>query len=361
MINTPRFIPATSLEGGTPIGSSYLKAYWTCPYLFFNQYIRPAGVTEDNLDLIGIRPRFQSRALHLGSMNHSFMEHLYLSGCKDGEDTGEWDLDFAVAGLEVTANQVKSEYKEVSEWKADKLEAMILGRYYADEFGLSGPRPDWPTYQVAFDGNGRPLIEREFELDLGYGGYYVTSKPDVLMWHDGYLMSRDHKTSVASYAARRATNIDTDPQFTMEHMIITELFPGERLGASEINILVKGLLAKGMRKDKKEPVRFRRNTTRRTHEQIESFKLDTIDILQQIDERVERFHDLWNTTEDLELSAGAAFPRHGMRTDACHNYNRSCDFIDFCVMPTRIEGHLKAFKPRRVEKKEHPERKEMDT
>jgi len=351
MTDTPRFIPATSLEGGTPVGSSYMKAFATCPYMFFNMYIRPTGdETDDGRDLVGIRQRFQSRALHLGTMNHAFMEHLYLSGCKDGEDTGEWDVDRAVNGLEVAGAAVRDGYEDESQYLEDKNQAMMLGRYYVDEYGPRGVRPDWPTFQVAFDGLGRPLIEREFELDLGYGGYYVTSKPDLIMWHNDALMTRDHKTSVASYARRRANNIDTDPQFTMEHMIMSELFPGEVIEASEVNILVKGLLAKGMRKDKKEPLRFIRNTTRRNSETIESFKLDTIDLLQQIDERVANFQRIWAATGDLEASAGAAFSRHGARTDACYAYNRACDFIDFCTNQDRINVHLRTFKPRRVAK-----------
>jgi len=350
---TLRFIPATSLEGGTPVGSSYLKTYATCPYMFFNQYIRPVGETEDARELTGIRPRWQSRALHLGTMNHAFLEHLYLSGCRDGEDTGEWDIDRAVDGLELAANEVRSEYQELTEWKEDLLQAKMLGFYYMDEYGPKSPNRDWPRFQVAFDGLGRPLIERQFELDLGYSGYYVTSKPYLIMWKDGRLMTRDHKTSAASYARRRASNIDTDPQFTMEHMILSELFPGELLHASEINILVKGLLPKGQRKDKREPMRFIRNTTRRSSDTIESFKLDTIDLLQQIDERVATFQRLWEATGDLESSAGAAFPRHGMRTDACHAYNRPCDFIDFCTNQDRISTHMRAFSPRRVAKREN--------
>ncbi len=36
----------------------------------------------------------------------------------------------------------------------------------------------------------------------------------------------------------RAGNIDTGPQFSMEFMVLTELFPEEYLAQAEINILV---------------------------------------------------------------------------------------------------------------------------
>ena len=45
-------------------------------------------------------------------------------------------------------------------------------------------------------------------------------------------------------------------------------------------------------------------------------------------------------------------PRHGVRTDACHAFNRSCDFVDLCVYKDNIGNNLGSFKPRRGERQE---------
>lgn len=343
---TKRFIPPKSLEGGTPIGSSYLRAYVACPYMFFNQYLRPEGETEDNHQLVGIQPRFKARALSLGSMNHGFMEYLYRSGCKDRVDTGQWNIEEAIAGTETVKTTVANFYEDPHELETDFQSAIMLGRYYVDRYGPDGLTPDWPRFQVAFDGDGQPLIERQFSLDLGYKNYYVTSKPDLIMTRDGYLITRDHKTAAKSWGARRANNIDTDPQFTMEHMILSELFPEEAFEGSEINIIVKGLVAHT------KAERFYRNTTTRSLSDIASFKADTIDLLEKIDQAVANFRDLWKSTGDLELAAGLAFPRHGMRIDNCHSFGRPCDFIDLCLYKDNIGNNLGAFRVRRVDKGE---------
>lgn len=339
---TNNFIPARSLDGGTPVGSSYMNTYVRCPYLFFNQYIRPIGDLEDGGQLIGIQPRFRSPALSGGSMFHSYMEHLYLSGCRDGHDTGEWDFDFAINAMEVCREEVRSGYREPEQCDIDFNEMRLLAEYYVQQYGKQGAQPEWPEFQVAFDEEGKPLIERAFELDMGFNDYYITSKPDIIMTRNGYLITRDHKTAARGWGQRRSANIDTDPQFTMEHMILSELFPELAFEGSEVNIIVKGL------KHGTKAQRFFRNTTTRTLTDIRVFKADTIDLLHKIDESVSQFKDLLERTGDVELAASLAFPRHGVRTDACHAFSRSCDFIDLCVYKDNIGNNLGAYKPRRV-------------
>jgi len=348
---TARFIPATSLEGGTPIGSSYLRAYHECPYKFFNQYIRPVGELEDHLLMIGIKARWQAPPLSAGSMFHSFMEELYHSRCKDGEDTGEWDIDRAMAVLRVVQLELKDGYQKEAEYNKDCIKIDTACREYVDYYGptVSSRNPEWPRYQVVFDGEGEPIIERQFKIDLGYNDYYITIQPDLIMTRDGYLITRDHKTAAKGWGPGRAANIDTDAQFTMEYMVLSELFPEEAITGAEVNVIQTGYVPGNKVKDFE---RFIRNTTTRSLADIASFKADTIDLLEKIDTAVANFEDLWETTGDLELAAGLAFPRHGMRIDACHTFRRPCDFIDLCVHKGNIGNNLGSFRPRRVEKVE---------
>ena len=337
-----RFIPEKTTSGGTQVGSTYLSDFVRCPYFWFNRYVRPSGNLDEDYELIGLQPKWKDPALGLGSFFHTTLEHLYLSRCRDGEDTGEWSLDFALDALSVSANEQKADYKSAEQWQADLEEVQLLLRYYVDEYGPGRPSAEWPNLQVAFDGEGKPLIEREFILPLGYKDFFVTSKPDLIALDNGYLCTVDHKTAAGrgGWARRRLNNIHSDPQFTMEHMILTELFPEEHIDGSLVNIVAKGLVAH----TKSE--RFLRGKTTRSLTDIDVHKSDTISLLRQIDEGVELFQELWGQTNDIEHSATLAFPRHGQRIDSCHAYNRECLFYDLCVYKDDTEKYLRVFKPR---------------
>ena len=344
---TNRFIPPQSLEGGTPIGSSYLRAYVACPYSFFNQYLRPENVEENNHELVGIQSTYTAPALLAGTMFHAFMEELYHSGCKDGIDTGQWNIDQAIVALEKSRDEVEPKYEKPSKFIEDYDDIHTVCRTYVDHYGpySNSPYQEYPNYTVAFDGDGEPLIERQFSLDLGYKDYYATIKPDVIMYRDGYLITRDHKSAAKGSGKQRLNNINIDCQFTMEYMILGALFPDEPFDGSEVNIAQKGYIASS-----KVPIedRFLRGTTTRSPDDIASFKADTIDLLEKIDQAVANFRDLWKSTGDLELAAGLAFPRHGMRIDNCHSFGRPCDFIDLCIFKDNIGNNLGAFRTRKV-------------
>ena len=99
-----RFIPQPILDGGSLIGTSYVGLFHRCLRKWFNQHKRP------HLEGTGIVAKHTSEHLIKGSTFHEGIAALYLSGCRDGEDTGEWDIDRAVDVMEVCHHKREHEY-----------------------------------------------------------------------------------------------------------------------------------------------------------------------------------------------------------------------------------------------------------
>lgn len=350
-MTTPRFIPQRSATGGSLIGNSYLATYAACPYEWFNRYLRP-GPDESH---VGISPKREKPFLTVGRVFHEGIAEWYRSGCRDGADTGERSVDRALDVARRTHNSaVKMElYADAEEADASWLSVETLLRSYHDRYGPTSPNPEYPEIEVVHDGLGQPLIEREFKLDLGYGGYVFTTRPDMLMLKRGYLCTRDHKTSTARYVGERLRTIDWDPQFTGEYLAIRRLFPEEPLNGAEANVLVK---------DRSMKSKFdiaERNTTTRSDRDLDAFAKESMDLLQRIDVAVEGFKQDYALygPEDLERLAETWFPRHGTRTQRCGSYG-GCPMLEpLCRNKDRIDVGLRHFRPREVEEvKESKER-----
>jgi hypothetical protein len=328
-----KFIPENDPKGGSLVGNSYLSSFATCPRRWFNSYYRPFEGSK------GIRAQFISEHLIKGSTFHEAIAELYLSGCQDGEDTGEWNLDRAVAKLEIHHASSVSRY--ASEEKADEdkilLTSMIIAYY--DQFSLNGAAPDYPTIRVMHDGAGEPLIEREFKVDLANSGYVFTCRADLLIHHHGYPKVMEHKTSAPGFWAQKRLNaIHTDSQFTGECFVLASLFPGEQIDGVLCNVVIK----KG-----KTKIAIR-ESTRRDHHDFNTFRLSALDILQQIDHRTEGFSNDLDAGYPEEEAINRWFPDHGTKTGACENYG-GCEFQVLCRNKDRVEANLKTFRPRTQE------------
>jgi hypothetical protein len=322
-----RFIPEATAKGGSLVGNSYVAKFAQCPRDWFNAYYRPFEGSK------GIRSRFTSEHLIKGRVFHEGIAALYKSGCRDGEDTGEWDLDLAVSVLELEHTAASVEYE--SEEKAEEDLLLVRGMLinYHDEFGPNGNQPDYPLIRVMHDGNGEPLVEREFSIDLGFGGYVFTCRADLLITHHGYPKIMEHKTSAPGFwATKRMNAIHTDSQFTGECFVLASLFPNEQIDGVLCNIVIK----KG-----KTKIAIR-ESTRRSVEDFNSFRMSVLDILTQIDHRTEQFENDMDSGHSLEESVDRWFPDHGTRTGGCENYG-GCSFQRLCLNKNRMEENLKSF------------------
>ncbi len=328
-----RFIPESTPSGGSLFGNSYTSSFAQCPRLFFNSYKRPMD------GAMGIKSRFTSEHLLKGRVFHVGIAELYQTGCRDGEYHGEWSVDQAMARMELEHSWASVDYE--SHEKADEdwllVQSMLLN--YHDEFSKNGNQPEFLDIQVLFDGAGLPMIEKEFRVDLGYRDYVFTCRADLLINHHGFPKIMEHKTSAPGFwATKRLNAIHTDSQFTGECFVMAALFPDEQISEVLCNIVIK--------KGRSEIAK--RETTRRDHHDLNTFRLAQIDILEQIDRRVNGFdNDMAGGHMTEEEAADIWFPDHGQRTGACENYG-GCQFQPICRNKERVEQSLKMFKPRTI-------------
>ena len=328
-----RFIPDATPKGGSLIGNSYIAKFAQCPRDWFHSYYHPFDGGK------GIRSRFTSEHLLKGRVFHEGIAALYTSGCRDGEDTGEWDLDLAISVLEMDHASASVEYESEQKAEEDLLLVRSMLIAYHDEFSPVGANPDYPVIRVMHDGEGKPLVEREFSVDLGFGGYVFTCRADLIITHHGYPKIMEHKTSAPGFwASKRLNAIHTDSQFTGECFVLASLFPDEPIDGVLCNVVIK----KG-----KSKIALR-ESTRRDHHDLNTFRMAVLDILLQIDQRVEAFENDMDSGHTLMESMDRWFPDHGTRTGGCENYG-GCQFQRLCLNKGRLDENLKSFKGRTIE------------
>jgi hypothetical protein len=209
-----RFIPEASPSGGTQLGNSYLTTWTRCPRAWFNEFYRPVLLDSQTVGR-GITPRFKKIFLISGGIFHEMLAAWYASGCRDGEDTGEYDIDKALETGRLEWLKAKREYESEELAEKDWLmnQKMILD--YHDRFGPGAPMPDYPDIRVVCDGSGEPLVERPWTCTL-MDGYVYTCRTDLIVYERGYLKVMEHKTSKANWVWTRQASIPYDSQFTGE-------------------------------------------------------------------------------------------------------------------------------------------------
>ena len=335
MTPTKRFIPDRTIKGGTPFGNSYLTCFNSCPREFGYYYVYPLehnpGPTTK-----GITQRFTRPHLLLGQYFHHGMEALIRSGCVDGVDTGKWDIEGAIQVMEFEKDKLYDEYEESERAEKDWTLAESMLRNYYDEYSLNGPTPDHPTILTAFDGDGEPLIEKQFSIKLGYEDYIYTCRPDLIVTDNGRLKVMEHKTSAyGMWLNKRLDKFEWDSQCTGEIFVLHALFPGEKIEGVIGNVVVKG----------GKTMRVQRVNVTRSKLDIESFILSAISTLKQIDECVEGFwNDYWKGFP-VDHAMMRRFPDHGTRTGRCAEYG-GCQFQILCKFKELQRQQIGGFRPR---------------
>lgn len=339
-----QFIPKEELHGGSRVGNSYCSTFANCPKKWFNNFLRPVETidpkTEKPVLTQGIRPRQTAQALLAGSIFHEGLASWYLSGCRDGEDTGEYSLEAAIEGAKLHWSQRKHEYEGDVDPEEDWLTNQAMLVAYAEHYGPDSPGADWPDLRVAHDGEGKPLIEREFTSKLGYNDYIYTMRADLVVHHRGFLKMGEHKSSVASFVKNRLQTSHWDSQMTGQCWVMATEFPDTLLNGVWLNVVVKNRSVRS-KFDVAE-----RDTTTRTQFQLANFRVNVIDILERIDDAVGFFWEDYLGGKPLEEAAQKWFPDHGTRTGTCLAYNRECEYASLCKGAGREEQLLVNFKPR---------------
>lgn len=332
--------------GGTPVGSSYLKAYISCPRRWFYTYVWP-WYEDGRLVGRGLVREDSPRdlALNTGSLFHLGVERYLGSACTGGEDSGKYDLEAGLAAVEEAGAKAGASDRE----REAVLEAKIMLQNYDRHAGPGGLAPQWPTLKVMCDDQGRPLLERAYWTRLGYRDYVFTCQVDgMVLEHGQVLRVLENKTSAPGmWVDRRLRSLGTDAQVTGEVFTLVNQFredpeAGWRyLDGVRMHVFIKGW--KPGSKSYSTPYKFQ--VTSRTASELDNFRIRTIGILQEIDDRMAQFEDGLAKGDEIDALAPSLFPNRGMHTDACWDYNRECGFMDLCRIG-QTSGVLRGYRQR---------------
>jgi hypothetical protein len=289
---------------------------------------------------VGIEPNFRKPSLSFGSIVHRGLEHLYLSGCRDGEDTGEYLIEPALEAARLEHLKIRGRYESDDQAEEDWLSIQAMLRAYYDRFGPKSPSPDWPNIRVIHDDQGKPIIERELWTELGTSGRFYSVRIDTLISYFGMLQEFQHKTSAPGmWLNDRLRGIHTDSQMTGTSYVLAKEFPELLLDGIRANILIKG-----NGPDARNKVAVREKTTR-TREDHDAFEAASLSVLRQIDEAVGGFDRDLEAGRPFDYCVNYWFPDHGQRTQYCQAY-RGCTFLQLCHRKGAESEELRMFRPR---------------
>ncbi len=315
-----------SPRGGSRIGWSALSQFQECEWSYFLSNILPHpkggfGISQGD-----------ARALWIGAMFHSAMQAWFLSA----PETGQYSMDAALAGLEAAVREDglrERDSDKAAEWESDVSQ---LFRRYALECGPAGPDPDRDRFRVAFDADG-PLVEREFEVDLGYNGYYYTTRIDLVAWDaitPNQLLVVEHKTCDVSRAGSALRGYALDPQLSGETLAVSAAW--ERGVVPVVNMVKKRAAAKATCRAW-EPMP-------RSPVDLEKFRIDVVRRLKRMDERVEEYKSLVESGVPA-LEAGSMVFDGSPKGKVCADQGRQCAFYDMCYRKSIRSSLLAATEP----------------
>lgn len=307
----------TTPGGGSKIGWSMLSMFLECELRWFLANVVPHpkggfGVAE--------RP---SRALTVGALFHA--------GLAAFLQTGEDESGLAaIETAKVEFGGAPEEY--LAEWVE---EAGQLYRRYAKECGPAGPDPDSDRFAVAVDPDGR-VVERDYTVDLGYNGYYFTTRIDAVAWDvvtEGTLLIVEHKTCDVSRVGMALRDYQVSGQLTGEMMAVQAAYPEVECVIPVINLVKKRAAAKNAVRSW-EPMP-------RSPADVEKFRNDVIRRLRRMDAAVAEYQEL--VAAGVEpLEAGNLVFDGSPKVGTCSG----CAFYEACYRRTNRRQWLATTEPR---------------
>jgi hypothetical protein len=335
------FLPKPIQHGGSLVGNSYLSLFAKCPRKWFYGFYFPQELAGETWH--GLAPKHTAEALLLGSAFHEGLAAWYLSGCKDGEDTGKYSLDSAISTAESHHLKRKAEYADQDRAEKDWATCKTMLVQYHESHGPGGPSQDWPEIKVLFDEDGQPLVEREFAIKLGTGKYVYTARLDLIVERFGNVQVMEHKSSAASGTRQRLASSHMDSQMTGEIFVANKAFPSHNLNGVLVNVITKNLSAKstvGL---------VNRTTTDRTRGQLQRFEQKVLGILCRIDESIHTWKEYVSKGIEPVKATDMLFPDYGENNGECFSYMRECEFSPFCKQLQPEDITLNSFRPKTQE------------
>ncbi|KKK50974.1 hypothetical protein LCGC14_3119650, partial [marine sediment metagenome] len=267
---------------------------------------------------------------------HEGLEEWYQSRCRDGEDTGEANIERALEAANTYWGQRAGELEDPDLLKPAMDETSLILRRYHDWYGPGGKTPEYPQLKVLFDDAGEPMIERYFEVKLpGMDPYTV--RTDLIAQYNQFIVGVDHKSSKASWVKQLLLMAQMDAQFTGELAGLRE----------ETNLPLNGILINVLVKDRKTGPPFERELVNRTDAEIEVFKHHVAHDFDLVDRFRAEYERLLTTGVDNDTAFNLAYPQWGKVTGHCTAYYRRCEYWGLCqtatVSGTMIES---TYRPR---------------
>lgn len=325
-------------KGGSRVGWSFLRSFSQCETLWFNTYLRPhARVPGAHGHTFPERPSARS----LGTIVHHMLQNWYLSDCeldaqgrckKDHDPTREaaYSLDYAIS---VCAPFVEATYSGWSEEERAEYigKACELFERHHAYCGPGGTLPESRLLRVAHDGEGVPLVERTFELPLGYADYIFTSKVDLVVSAYGKLFPLDHKTHDAGVVPKKLRAYALDGQISGQVWVLRALWDTNSAGLLKprgewitgdggyVNIIVKRAAAS-------RPPRML-ELMARSETDLEVFRANTVRKLKRMNERIEEWQGHVSAGMDPDAAALLTFDSYPSG-DVCGEW--PCDFYQGC-------------------------------
>jgi len=314
----------TTESTATRFGWHFLSLWSSCETAWWNANLRHHPKDEDGQS--GVEPRYTGPALMVGGAIHKGLEVWYLSGWDQAsqKDTGHRDIDATISAAVEHIHAVWGRFR--SSDSAEKAEAEVRGllqgyhQHWSEDYLRVAPGPD-----------GEPLVEQEFQLDLG-GGHLFTARLDTVVYHpqedpEG-LWILEHKTVDVSRYRGLVEALQVDGQITGQ-VLQAKAHWEERVRGALGNFLIK-------RARSISP--FQREEYPRPQVQLEKFHLDARRRLARIEESTSYYRLLLDGGMSQDEAARVAFDASHAGTQKC----LGCEFLNLCKNRAQSEWTLEA-------------------
>jgi hypothetical protein len=306
----------------TRSGNSFTQAFQNCQMQWWFGHRAPLALGEPQL---GAQPIHTAPPLMIGGLMHTALENYYRSGRS---------LQDAAQAVELAATERMEEF--ISLEKRD--EALALVHRLLDRYDAAFKDED---LEVMTDDVGELLIEREYEIDLGYNDYVFTSRPDMVVAWQGYVGPLDYKTVAASRLHVDVANMSRGRQWTGELLAVQLAHPQWKVNGAIGRFIVKDRSAKS-------PLGpFSTEVTERSPHDFEKFHRDIVDVLQDIDARQELYDKKLEQGVDPFTAARQIYLENRF---FCYLF-RQCEYLEPCMAVGREESLMQGFRvnPRNVD------------
>jgi len=334
---TNTYIPSTVGLGGVRTSASQLRRYTTCPQEYFLHDLAPHPDTPNSS---GLLTRTTADGLMVGGDFHHGMHAYFLSGVRDGEDTGERDIMRALDHLEVEHRKRahEAETPEQAQQNLDVAKAVLMK---FDELLLKG---QYASRRVVCDDEGEPVLEREFLLPIGSEGRFIYSdKVDAILLNDeGYHEVGEWKTTTYRFANQKLESLSMDGQ-TYGHMAVLQgCCPDTPINGVFVMVFVKD------RGKKSDLPHIYERTLVIPPENVEQYIWHVEMWVEEMTERAERWQDAVTAGTDPYYAGLTQFPMNGLLNGMCQRFGRRCDYASYCEAHGLGARALRGYRPRLV-------------